>query len=446
MIATLAVSLVLSAGASEGHAGRVSQLVGEWSPATRFLLVVAVVVASAHLVGAVARRFGQPPVVGEILAGILLGPTLLGAVYPAAWHWLFPGEILGALDMTAQLGLVTFMFTLGCETRLDRLRGLGPAVTSVGLANLIVPFVCGLPLALFLYQGHDVGGSLPGFVLFFGLALSITALPVLARILQDRHLLNTAVGTLAIGSAAFGDVIAWTALAFVLTITGAAGGSDALLTLALAIAFTTVMFWGVRPALATLVRRTESARFPESALLSLVLVGSIASAVSTQLIGVHAVLGAFAFGAMMPRESLIVRRIVERIQGVTVAILLPVFFAYVGLHTSVGVFGSSPARWLTWIGILAVAMATKILGGSLMARFSGLPGTKAVSLGILMNCRGLTELVFANIGFQLGIIDEYLFTVLVLVALVTTALTGPMLQGLGWWERRRTRQMIGERT
>nr|WP_260407789.1 cation:proton antiporter [Planomonospora venezuelensis] len=424
-------------GRGTGSQQAASRVLGQWEPATHFLLAVILVVASTHTVGALVGRLGQPPVVGDILAGILLGPTLLGAVSPGAWAWVFPEEILGALDMTAQLGLVAFMFLLGCELRTDRLRGAGPLAAAVGSSNLAVPFLCAIPLAIPLFRDHAGPAASPStFVLFMGLAISITALPVLARILRDKGLAGTATGTLALTSAVIGDVVAWAVLAFVLASSGAAGGAEAVMTLVLAAGFVLVMALLVRPLLAALVRRCEEDRSGEGTLLPVVLLGSIASAVVTQLIGVHAIFGAFLFGIMMPRRSAVVERLTGRIEGITLTVLLPLFFAHIGIHTSISALGASAAEWLVFAAVLAVAVGSKLLGVTVVGRIAGLPPERALSLGVLMNCRGLTELVIANIGFQLGIIDAYLFTVLVLVALITTALTVPLLNGVSWWARR----------
>jgi Kef-type K+ transport system membrane component KefB/flavin reductase (DIM6/NTAB) family NADH-FMN oxidoreductase RutF len=412
-------------------------VLGQLPAAGRFLLAIAIIVAATHTVGGLMRRLGQPAVIGEIAAGILLGPSLLGALSPTAWHWLLSGGVRGALDMASQLGLVFFMYLLGCELRLDRLRGLGPVTLCVSIASLTVPFLCALPLALTLYRDHGHGASMYGFVLFFGLAVAITALPVLARILADKGMLATPVGTIALTAAVLGDVAAWTALAFVLAVTRSAGGAGAAASLGLVCAFALLMITVGRRVLAMVIRRCESGALPESALLPIALTGCLLSAVATQLAGVHAVFGAFLFGAIMPRRSRIVEQSGERIRGVVVTVLLPLFFAYVGLQTALGALGTSAARWLTTLAIIALAIVTKLLGVTAAARICGVPTAQALRLGALMNCRGLTELIIAGIGLSLHLIDPYLFTVLVLVALVTTVLTAPMLRAAGWWETRR---------
>ncbi|MCW2691170.1 MAG: hypothetical protein JWR37_6060 [Mycobacterium sp.] len=413
-----------------------TQVLGEWTPAARFLLAVAVILAATHLAGALLRRFGQPAVVGEILAGILLGPSLLGAMRPDISHWLFASDVLSALDMVAQFGLVAFMFLLGSELRFERLRGLGRTVATVGVASLAVPFLCVLPVAFLLYREHGRGTSAAGFSLFVGLAVAITALPVLARILEDKKLIRTPVGAVALAAAVLGDVAAWAALAFVLAVTSRASGAGAVLTLALSGAIIVLMATVVRRAMGWLVHRCETGALAESALLPIVLIGGSLSAVATQLVGIHAVFGGFLFGAIMPRGHPVVERVGERIRALVVTVLLPLFFAYVGLHTAFGAIGASAGGWFACLGIVALAFATKLLGVTAAARASGLPRSESLTLGVLMNCRGLTELVIANIGLQLHIVDTYLFTVLVIVALLTTLFTAPMLRAVGWLTRR----------
>lgn len=442
-LAAVAVAATVPLGGwSQGHArqGTPTPVLGHWQPATRFLLAVAVVIVATHALGAVVRRVGQPAVVGDILAGLLLGPSLLGAVSPGAWAWLFPPDVVSALEMAAQLGLVAFMLLLGAELRPVPLRRGGAFAATLSVANLGVPFACALPVAGLLYDRHAGASATPAaFSLFLALALSITALPVLGRILHDRGLTGTPAGSLALATALVSDVAAWVMLVVVLAVAGAVAGVAALVTLLLAAGFAVVMWRVVRPALAALARRAERGRLSPAALLAIVLAGALGASVVTEVIGVHAVFGAFLFGAVLPRDSEAVRRVGSRVHGITMAVLLPLFFASLGIQTSIGSIGASPAGWATVGGILAVAAAAKLLGVGLAARVAGLAPGGAWSVAVLMNCRGLTELVIADIGFRNGLIDQYLFTVLVVVALTTTVLTGPLLRVVDRRARRRSR-------
>jgi Kef-type K+ transport system membrane component KefB len=412
LVAGLAVSVVLLAPWSSGE--------GKVDPVARFLFSVAVILLVCHLLGELLRRWGQPPVLGEIVGGLVLGPSLLGLFWPAAQHWLFPPEVLSGLNLAAQLGLITFMFLLGCELRTDRIvsrKVVGGAV----LGGMGLPFVAGAGLAL---AASDVlaGQSTPlDHVLYFGLALSITALPVLARVLVDLRMDTTPLGVTALSCAAIGDGVAWTALTVLL-----AGTGDAVTTGVLAVAVVTLTFVGLRPALALLVRRTTS----DQLLLGTLAVGAIGFAGLTQLIGLHPVIGAFLFGVAVPRDAPAVERISQQLQGFAVAILLPLFFAGVGLSTSVGLLGANAGHWLLFAAVLATAMVTKYVGTSAGALLGGLSRRQTVQLGTLMNCRGVTELVVATVGLQYGLINQLAFTMLVLVAIITTAFTGPVMRAL----------------
>ncbi|GAB1513334.1 cation:proton antiporter [Actinophytocola sp. KF-1] len=391
-------------------------------PVARFLFSVAVILLVCHVTGAVLRRFGQPPVLGEVVGGLLLGPSVLGLAFPAAQDWLFPAPVLTALNHAAQLGLIVFMFLLGCELRTDRI-GSRRVVGATVLGGMGLPFAAGACVAL---TAPALGDGGTGFVLFFGLALSITALPVLARILVDLGLADTRLGATALSSAAVGDGVAWFALTVILAGTGLSGTGDVATTAGLAVALVVVTVLCVRPALRTLVARAGSHQL----LLGTLVVGALGYAGVTQLIGLHPVIGAFLFGVAVPRNAPAVTRIGEQLQGFAIAILLPLFFAGVGLSTSVGLLGESVANWLLFLLVLAVATASKFAGAGGGARLAGLPGREAVRLGTLMNCRGVTELVVAAIGLQYGLVNELGFTILVLVAVLTTAATGPLMRAV----------------
>lgn len=412
----------------------------------RFLLAASVVVVVCHLLGAAATRLGQPAVVGEVLGGILLGPSVLGLVWPAGLAGLFSAEVRSGLGLAAQLGLVTFMFLLGCELRLGEVRARRGAVAVVVAGSMGLTFVAGLAV-LWVFGAGPVAGSIgrPGVtMLFFALALSITALPVLARILADLGLTRTGLGGLAMSSAAAGDVVLWLGLAALLGAAHAPGGpatADAgpgaanaagavAVTAAAVVAALTISVLWVRPLLAAVVRwadrRTDSAQILLPALLG----GAIAYAAGAQVIGLHPVIGAFLFGVLVPRGVPAVEELNDRLRGFAMAVLLPLFFAGIGLATSVGLFGGDPTRWLFFVAVVVAASGAKFFGASGAARLAGLPARESLRLGALLNCRGVTEIVVAAIGWQAHIINDFGLTVLVLVALVTTAMTGPLMNAL----------------
>ena len=380
-----------------------------------FLLDLALIVICAHAAGAAARRIGQPPVVGEILSGILLGPAVLGSALAGA---LFPGPVRVALEPLATLGLVLFMFGVGYE--LDHRLVRSPAAVSVAAGATVLPLLLGVGLAGWLAGPHQHAGSL-AFALFIGIAMSVTAFPVLARILADRGLSGTRVGALALSGAAAGDVAAWSLLAVVLSM---AGGKSAWTTL-FAIPAVLVMIFLVRPLLAaTLSRRTGPAVF------AVLAAGLLLTAAATDLLGLHIIFGAFLFGAICPRGHEQLRTdVVDRLTGVGRQLLLPVFFVVAGYQLDLTGIGLPDIGELA--AILAVAVIGKAAGAYLAATLHGLPPQEAASLGVLMNTRGLTEIVVLTIGLQAGILDHRLYSLMVIMALATTAMTGPLLSLVG---------------
>ncbi|MEV7551485.1 cation:proton antiporter [Amycolatopsis sp. NPDC089917] len=395
-------------------------------PITRFLLAVGAILLVSHFCGEVLRRLRQPPVLGEIVGGILLGPSVLGLIWPSAGAWLFSPEVMSSLDKAAQLGLVVFMFLLGCELRTDRIERKS-LVGAVVLGGMGLPFAAGIGVA-FAASSVLAGADAPtaGYVLFFALAMAITALPVLARILVDLNLERTGLGALSVTSAAIGDGVAWLTLTVILVGTGVHGSGNPAMTAILAVVLVVVTQVVVRRALSALVTRIES----EKVMTVVLLVGALAFAVMTQILGLHALLGAFLFGTAVPRDCPLVERISEQLRGFTLVVLLPLFFALVGLSTSIGLLGTNASHWLLFAGVLVVAQLTKFLGAGGAARLAGLPRNQAIQLGTLMNCRGVTELVVATIGLKYGLVNQLGFTMLVLVAVVTTAVTGPLMRFL----------------
>lgn len=397
--------------------------------ATLFLDVALVVIA-ARLMGGLFRRLRQPPVVGEILAGIMLGPTILGTLPGDLPTVLFPMEVRPYLGMLAQLGLVIFMFIVGLELDLSLIKGKERVAAGISVASVALPFVAGVLLASWLHQSHGVvGGSrvdfLP-FALFIGASMSVTAFPVLARILTERGMHRTQVGALALASAAVDDVLAWSLLAVVLAVVASDGIAGVPLILVEAAAFAAVMFGVVKPRLAVLVDRYRSAGRMTPDLVALILVGILVSSWVTSTIGIHSIFGAFVFGAILPRDHEFIVSLLQQLENVTVLLLLPIFFIVTGLEVGVGGLGGSGAVDL--IAIMAVAVAGKFLGAAGAARLQGVRLRRAAAIGTLMNTRGLTELVLLNIGREKGVLSDELFTLLVVMAILTTVMTEPLLR------------------
>ncbi|SEG86884.1 Kef-type K+ transport system, membrane component KefB [Thermomonospora echinospora] len=385
------------------------------------LLDIVVVLVLARLLGAGARLVGQPPVIGEILAGILLGPTLLGDL---VGEDLFPADLRPVLKGLADVGLVLFMFVVGMELDQKLVRGKGRVAASVSLGSTLLPFGLGCLVALWLADDHDQGRTLP-FVLFFGAAMSATAFPVLARILTDRGMHRTRLGGLALACAAIIDVLAWTVLAVVVALAGAGGSGQ--WHVALAVPFALVMFLGVRPLLRRLVPAYERAGRLTPNLLALVLIGLFASAWATEWMHVHFIFGAFLFGAVMPREGAerLNHEILERLEQLAVLLLLPMFFVVAGMSVDLTTLDLDSAGVLAVI--LVAAVLGKIGGAYAAARLHRLPTRQAAALATLINTRGLTEIVILSVGLQKGVLDTELYSLMVVMALVTTAMTGPLL-------------------
>ncbi|MBY0489509.1 MAG: cation:proton antiporter [Gemmatimonadaceae bacterium] len=395
---------------------------------TRLVLQLVVILLAVRVVGLVAKRLGQPSVIGEMVAGILLGPSVFGALAPAAFAQLFPAASLPMLNSLAQLGVMLFLFVVGLHVDLGALHRQGSTALVASHASIAAPFSMGVALALWLYP-HFAPSGVPfaAFALFIGVAMSITAFPVLARILEERHLLGTPIGTLAVACAAVDDVTAWMLLAIVVAIVKAGSvGSALALSLGGTVLFLLLMLRVVRPWLERLVPTApDGERLPTSAIAVMVLVALVSAAV-TEAIGVHALFGAFIAGAVMPRGRAFGERAAAQLSDLLVVLLLPLFFAYTGLRTAF-VFDGVGATLVPLAMILAVAIIGKVGGTAVAARASGQSWRDAGMLGILMNTRGLMELVVLNIGLDLGVLSPALFAMMVIMALVTTMMTVPAL-------------------
>ena len=392
----------------------------------RLFVAVLVVVVACHVVGLLARRLGQPAVIGQIATGILLGPSVLGAIWPAAMDAIVPAAVLPQLGTLAQLGVVLFVFLAGLEMDPRRLRGQRHIAVVVSHVGIAVPFLLGVLLAFFAYSPFAPDGvGLVPFALFIGVSMSITALPVMVSILMDTGLLRTQLGMVALTCALVDDVSAWCLLALVVALVVSGSVAGVLVTMGLTVLFAGILLFAVRP-LMQRTDRTFAAQRPEQAVVA-ALVGLFCCAMLTGWIGVHEIFGAFLFGLMIPADSAWTRSVEGAIRGLTTSLLLPVFFTYNGLHTEIGLLGLDPQLWL-WTGaILTVAVAGKFGGATLAALAVGSSWPRAVQIGALMNCRGLTELVVLNIGLSLGVLSPTLFTMLVIMTLVSTAMATPIV-------------------
>jgi Kef-type K+ transport system membrane component KefB len=390
------------------------------------LLAMVVVIAAARAIGAVFRAIGQPAVIGEVIAGIMLGPSLLGRISPSAQSFVLPQEIAPHLGVVAQVGVLLFMFLVGLELDTSLLRKRSHATLAISHTSIVVPFLMGAALSLFLYPSLSPSGvSFTNFSLFLGLSLSITAFPVLARILSDRGIQRSQLGVVAIACAAIDDASAWCLLAVVVGIVRSAA-ANSLVTIALTAAYVAFMAFVVRPLAVKLVRRTELVERAGSSGTALVFVALLVSALVTEAIGIHALFGAFLLGAVIPHDSALSHDIRHRLEEFVVVVLLPAFFALTGMRTEMGLL-STTTDWLFAGLILLVACAGKFGGAMLSARFTGFGWRDASMLGALMNTRGLMELVVLNIGLDLGVITPRLFAMLVIMAVVTTLMTSPLL-------------------
>jgi Kef-type K+ transport system membrane component KefB len=397
-------------------------------PFLHLLVALAAVILLGRILALLFARIGQPPVIGEVLAGICLGPSLLGRISPGACEMILPASVAPSLSIVAQIGVVLYMFVVGLELNPGVLRKQGHATLAISHASIILPFSLGAVMALWLYPMlSDPSVTFTAFALFLSVSMSVTAFPVLARILTDRQMHKTDLGVTALACAAIDDVTAWCLLALVVGVVQSRVNEAILVTL-LTVAYIALMLFVVRP----LIARLLDSYCPNgltAGVFSLMLVGMLLSALATEAIGVHAIFGAFLFGAAIPHDGRIAKELTERISGLVTTLLLPAFFALVGMRTEIGLV-SGWQNWLVCLAIIAVATLGKFGGTLAAARVVGKGWRESASLGILMNTRGLMELIVLNIGLDLGVISPTLFAMMVLMALVTTMATSPILYAL----------------
>lgn len=394
------------------------------------IVALGTILLMARMCGLLFRRIGQPQVVGEMVAGILLGPSLFGRFFPGTFEQVFPAASLGPLTILSQLGLLLFMFMVGLEVDPRSVLKQGAAVVLTSNLSILVPMILGAGLAGLLY-GKFAGEHVPFllFVLFLATAMSVTAFPVLAGILKERRLLGSDLGALAISCAAIDDISAWLLLAFLTAMARSSQSWGCLaLTMAWLVLFVACLFLVVRGATKALQWFSQSA-LSGTGFFGFMILMMLTASWTTERLGVHALFGAFMAGLVMPRNHLRIADTIQKLESITVGLLLPIFFVLIGLRTRIDLLSGTHV-WLYTLAIIGVAIAGKLGGASVTARATGLPWTEALSLGVLMNTRGLVELVILNAGLELGILSTDLFTMMVIMALVTTFMTTPVLAAL----------------
>lgn len=400
-------------------------------PLPTLLIQLVTIMLACLLCGNLFRKLGQPAVVGQMAAGILLGPSVLGWAWPAAEAFLFPPASLANLSLLSKVGILLFMFGVGLDMDLGTLRKQARTTLFVSHASIVLPFFLGLCAALLLHRPYAPDGVpfLP-FALFMGIAMSITAFPVLARILEERGLTGSTLGITALGCAAVDDVTAWSILAVVIAVARAEALLSALWIAAGTLVYVAVMLYAIRPFLNRWLLKLPDPGEPAKGAATLLLIGLFLSALATEYLGIHALFGAFLAGAIVPNHAGLKAFLKERLEYSASLYLLPIFFAATGLRTELSLLEGT-RDWGMAVLILFLAVAGKLGGGCLAARFTGATWRQSLALGALMNTRGLMELIVLNIGLDLGILSPAIFSMMVLMALATTAMTGPVLSLLG---------------
>jgi Kef-type K+ transport system membrane component KefB len=391
------------------------------------MLQLVFILLIARLMGYLFQLMGQPMVIGEIVAGLLLGPSVLGILAPHISMVIFPQNSINILEHLSQLGLIFFMFIIGMELDTQSFKKSANKAVLISVASIVIPFISGIFLASYLYKDFAPAGiPFSSFALFMGTTMSITAFPILARIVQERKLTKTLVGTMAISIAAIGDVVAWFILAIVIAIVKSGGISHSLVTIFLSMVYISGMFFLVKPLMFRIGRVYSSRETMSKPVVALVFLLILLSSLITEAIGIHVLFGAFMAGVVMPDNLSFKRVFTEKIEDISLVILLPLFFVSTGLRTQIGLI-NSPHLWIVCELIILTAIIGKFGGTLVASRYSGLSWGHSLALGVLMNARGLMELIVLNIGYDLGILSPEVFAMLVIMAIATTLITGPGL-------------------
>jgi Kef-type K+ transport system membrane component KefB len=401
-------------------------------PLAILLLQIVTILATARVFGFLCKKIGQPAVIGEIIAGIFLGPSFIGMYIPEFSQFLFPTNSLDNLKFLSQIGLILFMFVVGMELDLKTIRNKANDAIVISHASIVFPFALGVTLAYFLYQSFapDTTTFL-AFSLFIGISMSITAFPVLARIVQERGLNKTRLGNIVITCAAADDITAWCVLAAVIAIVKAGSFLSSIYIILAAIAYVIIMLKLVRPFLKRIGDKHTSRESLSKSVVAIFFLTLILSAFATEVIGIHALFGAFMAGVIMPVNLNFRSLFIDKVEDVSLVLLLPLFFVFTGLRTQIGLLDSWNLWFIAFV-IIGVAIIGKFLGSALAARFVGQSWKDSLVIGALMNTRGLMELVVLNIGYDLGVLSDEIFAMMVIMALFTTFMTGPVLDFINW--------------
>ncbi|MFZ4522720.1 MAG: cation:proton antiporter [Bacteroidales bacterium] len=396
-------------------------------PLSILLLQVIVILFTSRLFGIIIRKFGQQTVIGEIIAGIFLGPSILGWLFPDLSALIFPQSSFLSLQFLSQIGLAFFMFVVGMELDLSKLKRKTHEAIIISQISIAFPFFLGTCVSYYIFQDlAPKNVSFLSFALFIGIAMSITAFPVLARIIKERGMSKTPLGVLAITCAAADDVTAWCMLAAVIAIVKAGSITSALFTIGLAMAYIVFMLYVIKPLLKKITDKRLDDESIDKTVIGMSFLLLLLSAYFTEIIGIHALFGAFIAGVVMPNNIRFKEIMTDKIEDVSTILLLPIFFAFTGLRTQIGLLNEGHL-WVYCVLIISVAIMGKLIGSAATARFIGRSWLDSLSLGVLMNTRGLIELIVLNIGYDLGILGPEIFAILVLMALFTTFMTGPSL-------------------
>jgi len=432
LISLLAIGKTNNIPLSSDNTNAFSSLITELTHSMRhpfgvLIIQIISIIAFSRIFGYLFNKINQPTVIGEIVAGIILGPSFLGLFFPSVSAFIFPPDSLITLQFLSQIGLILFMFLVGMELDMKVLKKSAGIAIIVSHASIIFPYLLGVILSYFLYTNY-APANIPfiAFALFMGIAMSITAFPVLARIIQERGLTKTPLGSLALTCGAIGDITAWCILAAVIAIVKTGTLVNSLFTIGLAVLYLNIMIFVIQPFLRKIGTVYISKETLSKTVLAFIFFILFLSAYITELIGLHALFGAFLAGVVMPHATEFKKNMVEKIEDISLVLLLPLFFAFTGLRTQIGLLNESHL-WIVCLIVIAVAVVGKFFGTSLASRFGGMNWKDSFSLGVLMNTRGLMELIVLNIGYDLGILSPEIFAIMVLMALSTTFMASPAL-------------------